>query len=204
MATTSKDIYAADIYAADIYAAGVWRGTAVAEPVTPEWTLGDLFWDMLEADPVFAAAVPEDSRIKYTSTTKRTIEPHDGHAADFPRVRVRMIGSHPWHWRTTNGCCNVMFWQVDIESGDRRMSTSDANKFDDVKFAIYRAMSRWKDYLWDFTWGDDDNPGKVRRFISVETGDTVGPNQEADSPLGWTSVWRGEMEVWYTTSDLVG
>lgn len=175
----------------------------MADPTNPEWKTLDLIWDMLEADADFAAAVPSDSRIKYTNTTDRTIEPEDGLAADFPRVRVRLVGSHPWPYRTSNGSCNVLRWAIDIESGDQRMATTDANKFSDVKFAIYRALARWKTYLYDFTWDSNAYPCGVRMFKHLDTTDMVGPNERAKTPVGWTSVWLGEGELWFTTSDIV-
>jgi len=173
----------------------------MADPTNPEWRFVDLFWDMLEAETLFTNAVAADSRIKYTDLTKRTIEPDGGHAADYPRVRVRKTGSRPRAYRTSNSSCIIINWAVDIESGDRRMSTEDANKFADVKFAIYKSLSRWKTYLSSFTWGD--NTAGVSRFVSKETQDVIGPNRGSRSPIGWTSVWQGEAELWFTTSDIV-
>lgn len=160
----------------------------------------NLFWEMLEDNDSFCAAVKEDNRIKYTNTNDRTIEPDYGHAADFPRVRIRFLGSKPWPYRTSNGCCDVLRWAIDVESGDRRLANTDENKIQDIKFAIYQALSTWKTYLYDFYW--HGNWAGVRRLIHENTEDQIGPNATAATPLGWTTVWTGFGELWYQTSDI--
>jgi hypothetical protein len=173
----------------------------MSNPDNPLWQVYNAMWTLLEADTDFTTAVPEDNRVKYTDTTDRAIELDGGLTSDFPRVRIRPLEGRPWAYRTSNSSMIVMRWSVEIESADRRLATEDVSKFFDVWFAIYRATTRWKDTIWDFTW-DTDKPASVRRFRAMQTRDEVGENKYTNTPVGWVSVWHGETDVWFDTSDL--
>ena len=150
-------------------------------------------WEMLEDKYEFTQLVPVGNRIKYTGTKrapdKDTVDP-----ASLPQVRVIAAGLKPHLFRVTSGSSLVIRWEIQVASGDQRFATEM-----DVAWAIYRAMTGWATHIMALKW-KDETFARLHRPLEVET--DLG-NPEADRGIkGWSSVWAGEVEMWFSTTQL--
>jgi len=165
----------------------------------PLWQVHNALWSLLESDSEFTTAVPSMNRIKYTSTTDRYPDKDNTLDADFPCVRIRCIGGVPRPHRTSNSSMIELKWSIEVFSGDRRFS-DDAQRFMDVWWAIYKALVNWQAYLYNFTW--DGNAFKVRYCRASEVEDRLTKQELHYRQNGWQSVWIGDTDIWFTTTDL--
>lgn len=152
-------------------------------------------WDMLEAKTEFTTLVPVGNRIKYTNTTGNRAPGKDTLSdASVPQVAVVAAELDPHLQRTSTGSSLVALWEIKIASGDQRF----AMEFD-VSWAIYRAMEDWDTHLMPLEWKGEDF---VRAARPLKTKVQLG-NPEADRGIkGWSSVWVGEVRMWFSTAQL--
>lgn len=166
----------------------------------PLWQVHNALWTLLESDSDFTTAVKSMNRIKYNSTTDREPDKKSASSDDFPMVRIRCIGGTPRAHRTSNSSTLSLHWAIEILSGDQRLATQAYNKSFDVQWAVYKALVNWKSYLYDFTW--DSNDFKVRYCRAHKSEDTLTNEDLQRNQRGWQSIWTGETEIWFTTTDM--
>ena len=174
----------------------------MANPTNPLWQVANALWSMLEANVSFAAAVPADNRIKYTSTTDRSPEKDGALDSDYPCVRIRCIGAKPRPHRASNSSMIEARWSIEIFTGDQRFALETEDKFFDVWMAIYKALINWQTYLSTFTWRG--NVFKVTFCRATEVEDKLTTDDLHYRQRGWNSVWIVETDIWFTTSTLEG
>jgi len=172
----------------------------MSNPQNPLWQVYNALWTLLEADAAFCLAVPAMNRIKYTDTTDRHPDKDNALDADFPMVRIRCLGGRPRAHRTSNSSMIELRWTIEIYTGDQRLATHDKTKVFDVSWAIWKALINWQTYLYDFTW--NGNTFIVRYCRAAEITDELSHEDIQRKQLGWRSVWTGDTDVWFTTTDL--
>lgn len=158
----------------------------------------DALWNLLESNSDFTAAVPSMNRIKYTGTLDPRPDKDNAEYADYPMVRIRSLGFDVKAFDTSNSSRALAYWSIDVYSGDQRFAMPDKKKFFDVQWGIYQALLDWKNYIYDFTW--DGTAFKVRTCRALKAEDQF--QHDPYSTLGWTSVWRGVTDIWFTTDTL--
>ncbi len=152
-------------------------------------------WEMLEAKTEFTNLVKIGNRIKYTNTTgDRAPDKDTVSDADLPQVRVTHTGIIPHLFRVTGGSSLVIRWETEVASGDQRFATEL-----DVAWAIYRAMTGWATHIQTLTWKDET----FARLYRAQENDADFMKVNADRGIsGWSSLWTGEVEMWFSTTQL--
>lgn len=166
----------------------------------PIYQVLDALWDLLEADALFTLAVPSMNRIKYTSTVNRNPDLDNSLNEDFPCVRIRQVGMRPRLHRTSNSSMIELKVSIEVFTGDRRFATLHKNRLNDVEFAIFKAMANWQTYLYDFTW--NGVTFSVRYCRPSETKSDIEAAEIQFKQTGWKSIWLGDIDIWFATSDL--
>lgn len=157
------------------------------------------FWAMLEANALFTTAVPNSkrNRIKYTSLTDRNPD-RDRGVQDYPSVRVVARGMKVIPHFSSNSTKIVVHWGIDVATGDQRLS-----ELFDITMAICCALVDWQDSFADMAaYADTDGeiPFAVKRCRPAKVTETVGTTRDTQGVKGWTSVWDGEMDLWFSTA----
>jgi len=162
----------------------------------PYTQIHDAIWAILEGHTDFAALVAVGNRIKFsdTSNVKDPIK-DNAQAADLPEVRVICESIRPHLQRTSNTTTAVATWSIQVSSGDLRFQAA----LFPVLWAIYRAMSTWKDTFDTLTWNSEQfalplRPQEAR--IGVNESDLI------RGIRGWASVWSSEVEMFFRTIDM--
>ncbi len=160
-------------------------------------------WTLLEANTDFTSLVPSANRLKYTSTSQHYPDIYDVvNKGNCPAVRIiqsnilpTRYSSEGMHYNTSNSSFVTLRFEVQILTG--RQSLLDVL---DVAWTIYRALVTWTTYLkTNVTWTSKEC---VSNCTPRETKESL-TNHELNRGLrGWTSVWVGDVEMYFTTSDL--
>lgn len=151
-------------------------------------------WDMLEAKTEFTNLVTAANRIKYTNTTGNRAPDKDVATSVGPQVRVLAVGLNPHLFRTSTQSSLIVRWEIQIASGDQRFAIDF-----DLSWAIYRAMTGWATHIQALTW-KGEKFANLHRPMEVET--ELGDPQADRGIKGWSSVWVGEVRMWFSTTQL--
>lgn len=150
-------------------------------------------WTMLEAHAPLMALVLPGNRIKYTGTVlavgKDTLA-----NADTPELRLVATGFAPHLQQTSSGSSMIIYWAVQITSGDQRFETVL-----NVQWEVWRALRDWEDTLPALEF-------ESKRFVTHSrplAGRMSLDNKALNRGVrGWTTVWACETRLDWTTSDL--
>ncbi len=151
-------------------------------------------WDMLEASAAFLSVVSgTGNRIRNDGTTY--MYGKDALAgADLPQVRLLLAGHKVHLEATSNDSFWETVWEIQVATGDVRfLSVLDVN------WVIYRAMLGWHTHITSLTWNSKKFVHLARPLIIEEALDD---KQKTPGNRGWTAVWRGEVKMHFTTSDV--
>ncbi len=151
-------------------------------------------WDCLAADNNFAALVPAMNRIDYTAD-RRTSDKQGLTSADLPQVRVVVTGFEGQYFRTSNSSSVRVFLAIEVKIGDKRLE-----KFSELAWAIYCAMSRWETYLRDAIEWESEAVCKKLHPLRAEV--DYAARAEQTEPAGWTSIWAAAVELFIKTSTI--
>lgn len=151
---------------------------------------------MLEAHGGFTEAlVPLGNRIKFTGTARAPRKDTLSSTA-CPEVEVYCTGWKPHLERTSDGSSIHAQFEIRMTSGDQRFAT-----LFDLEYIVYQAMLGWHTHL--KTASDDwENNARVTlaRPLNVEI--TLDDKELNRSIRGWSSRWKGEVELWFRTADI--
>ena len=87
-----------------------------------------------------------------------------------------------------------MRWEVQVATGDQSMVSVL-----DVMWTVYCALSKWQTYLSTLSW---NSKTFVHRSMPRETEERMGRKELNQGLKGWTSVWVGDTDMHFTTTDL--
>jgi len=155
----------------------------------------DALWNMLEGSTLFTTVVPRvANRIKLSDTT--FVYDKDVLAdADMPQVRIELVKQYPHLQATSDSSFLTQEWQIGVFTGDVRFLT-----LLDVNWAIYRAMMGWETYLKNtLEW---ESKTFVELCRPLEIIETLSDAKFSYGNRGWIAVWRGEVRMHFTTSDV--
>ena len=153
----------------------------------------EALWSLLEANSDFTSLVKPGNRIKFTNDNVRDPE-KVGLTGSYPKVRIETQGGASRFYRTSNGTSIVKRYVIQVASGDKRLS-----KCLDVEWAIFRALADWITTMEALTWGGNSFVKRCDPLGIEETLDNQALNQGA---RGWSAVWAGEIEMWFSTEAL--
>lgn len=157
----------------------------------PLYQVVEATWECLAADTYFAALVPSFNRIDYT-VNERTVDKPGLTNADTPQVRVLLSGLEGQYFRTSNSSSVRVHIAIETKVGDKRLE-----KYTEVSWAIYCAMSRWETYLKSVSWQSVACVKKL--FPAKAETEFVSKRQDTD-PAGWVEVWASIVELFIPTS----
>lgn len=151
-------------------------------------------WTMLEASPAFTSYVKEGNRIKFTGTSRVYAKDSVG-GADLPEVCIGLIGQEV-HLQNTSGSSKIVqIWEIRVSTGDFRTAA-----LLDLNWIILCAMLDWNTRLRDaLTWQSEKFVIVCRPLKIEETADEEQLNR---GNRGWAAVWRGEVELNFSTTDM--
>ncbi len=154
----------------------------------PLTQVSDALWTMLEANSGFADLVKAGNRIKYNN---RAPEKAASQAGDYPRVRIREhIGECNLH-RTSNSVSLSKQYHVQIATGEQAFDS-----LHDVEWEVLRAFADWEPTLEALEW-DEDESKFVKRCDLLTSQAALDDTSENKRIRGWSTVWIGEVEMWF-------
>lgn len=152
-------------------------------------------WSLLEDTGDFSARVKDANRVKYIGKLDRLPEKDEVLTADLPEVRIVATGGIPHQRRTSNSSFLLKRFAIQISTGDRRL---DAELFP-VEWAVYKALADWPTPLMALLW--EGSPYvKLARPLEITEAPVGTPERGV---TGWYTVFACEVEMWFTTSDLI-
>lgn len=152
-------------------------------------------WDMLEASASFMSVVTgTGNRIRQDGTTymygKDVVSD-----AGVPQVQLMLTGHKVHLEATSNDSFWDTTWEIQVATGDVRFMTML-----DVNWVVYRAMLGWQDQLrTGLTWNSKTFVHLARPLVIEEQ---IDDKRRTPGNRGWTAVWRGEVKMHFTTSDV--
>lgn len=151
---------------------------------------------LLQANSDLIALVPDGRRWVGWIGSSRAPEVDEGLSpADYPRVRIVPVKIKPHLQRTSNGSSLDVIWQMQVATGDQRLQT-----LLDIEWAVYRALLTWETYLRDSLRWSGKEFVKLARPLETET--NLNDRKQNRGTRGWSAIWTGETQLWFTTSDL--
>ncbi len=153
-------------------------------------------WDLLEADTAFKALVVAGSRIKFTPSEKRSPIKHQVADADLPEVRIDTKGGATGRPDSTFSSFTLQLL-VRVSSG-QKVAVDNL----DTVWAIWRALGDWENDMKALTW-EVDGSEFVKRANQLQMEMTMDNREANRSMIGWSTVWMGEVEMWFQTNLLV-
>ena len=152
-------------------------------------------WDLLEAHQPLANLVKIGNRIKMSGDKRDAMKKEVGES-DLPELRLLPVSSTPHTQRTSNTSSIIKRFRIEISTGDQRV---DMGLFI-IEWEIFRALANWAPTLQALTW-----EGKKYVVLARPTAEKDGFSQKdlARGIKSWSSVWECEIELWFTTTDLI-
>ena len=148
---------------------------------------------MLENHTPFTDLVPKENRIKYTRKSSPYVR--DASVADMPEIRLIPGQAIPHPQRTSNSSSILKRFEIEVRSGNPFIG----EVLYPIEWEIYRALTKWAATLMALKWNHKTFVKLCRPTQIVESYESL----PKTSPIGWQSVWSCEVELWFTTSDLV-
>jgi len=152
-------------------------------------------WDMLEASSALTSLVPVRNRIKFTGAN---IEPSKEllNTEDYPQLSIVPVSTTPHLQRTSTESTLLKRYRIVVLTGDKRI---DAGLFA-IEWEVYRALQGWVETLMSLQWNGNNfvvlaRPMTVNDYIT---------NASIDKNIsGWIGIWECEVEMAFSTSDLI-
>lgn len=153
-------------------------------------------WDMIERVPDVDDIVAKGNRIKYNSTVSRDIEKQRIQAADVPELSLVTEGGPVRMQNTSSTTMITRRWTWVIATGDKRL-----NEFlFPVEWMLIGALLNWKSELTALEW---DSQRFVHRCDVLDTLEGMTAQDRNRNMVGWSSLWRCEVEMHFKTSDII-
>ena len=164
--------------------------------VNPFQQVYEGLWTLLNANAALVALIPDSgNQINYDGTVsnpeKRAIQP-----ADLPELRIIMSpGGQLWNARTTNGSSYSQRFEIQISTGEKGLTS-----LFEVEWETLRALADWKSVFGTMTWGGEEF---VKYCLVTEIASQSLNNEELNREQpGWSTIWAGEVQMWFTTEAL--
>ncbi len=153
-------------------------------------------WTLLGAHSDFDSLVPDGrKRVNYIGSSRSPEVDGGLSPADYPRVRIVPVKKKPHLQHTSNSSSMIVIWEVQVATGDQRLQT-----LLDIDWAVYRALLTWETHLRDNLRWKNKEFVKLARPLETET--NLDDGKQNLGTRGWSTVWAGETQLWFTTSDL--
>lgn len=156
----------------------------------PYDALLDALWGILEADGGFRDLVPIGNRIKFSGRDREPMKENVSEA-DLPEVRIIITGSRPHPKRTSSSHCDTVTVEIQVSSGDQRLSYMH----NPIRWVVYRAMSEIETELRHRCRWNGQKIAKVAAPTKVSDGVSTADLNRGIK--GWSAVWACDVELWF-------
>lgn len=153
----------------------------------------EAFWALLEASEAFTDMVPVSNRIKFTGLDRDPIK-RAVSTSDLPEVRVLPVSSLPHPWRTSCSHSDLCQYEVQIATGDQRVS----EYLFPLKWIVFQSLWSMESYLRENVVYESANIVRLARPVSVRTG--VSQADLNRGIRGWSAIWAAEVELWFSAT----
>lgn len=150
-------------------------------------------WTLLEANATITTEVKPGNRIKYI-TTKREPEKRDATSDDYTELKVVPVSSLPKLSASSSTDDWDVTWQIRVATAEQPLQTVL-----DIQWEIFQALAKWKATMDTLTY---NGKGFIKKAMAKRTTMTLDDSNENRAIRGWTAVWTGETELFFTLSDL--
>jgi len=170
----------------------------------PFWDLHDGIWDLLEdtstatdllaAGKHFTNLIESRNRIKFTGDSREPIRQVTS-TADRPEAMVWATQTRVRDRRASNADSIALQWEVIVRTKHQSFGI-----LFDLQWAVIRQLVNWDSLKTTVKWGSE-YPVKIFDILTSE--DSLinrGLNQNLK---GWTSVWQGYTELWFSHANLI-
>lgn len=154
----------------------------------------DCLWARLESHYQFANLVRRGNRIKW-STNDRDPEKEALMDSDVPIVSIVMQSSAPHPHATSTSSVDVIRIEIQARTGDKRLQY----RHDPLRWAIYRALTHFAEYLYALRWHGQQIV-RLARPTTITEGMIAGP--ESGNLKGWQCLWSCEVHMWWNSESL--
>jgi hypothetical protein len=166
---------------------------SVADANNPLWLVYQELWKILRANAGYTALVKTE--IDYFDDNEKFPQRKDTYTtSDFPAVKIVPGGFPPGLDASSCSAIGSMKWQIQIATGEQ-----SAKADLDLEWQIVVAMSKWLASLHALRWNEKQFVGKCALGDSSET---LEDKRENRGIRGWSAVWTGQTQLYFTTADL--
>lgn len=153
-------------------------------------------WDLAEASQTLCDLVKLKNRIKFNPTKDAMIIKDEVSEADTPElILVTTDGSGNLLNTTSTSMAVLRFdWMISTAT------LSVTQKLLPVEFALFAAMVEWPTVLTALTW---NSVGFVKRVNFTSRTSGIDDATKNRGIRGWSSVWSIEVEMWFSTQQLI-
>lgn len=156
-------------------------------------------WTMLENHAALTALINLGNRIKYNtyreSAMKDTVSD-----ADLPELGIIPVGGLPHIRRSSGGTSFLERFECRLVTGTQMLGT--VGGILPIKWEVYRAFVDWDVVLKVLTWSG--NTFVIQATLDEVSDDMLNTQLTLDrGVIGWTSIMRFNVEMWFRTADLV-
>lgn len=167
--------------------------------VNPFTLVFSALWSILENSPQFVADVKVGNRIHLDITNKpNTLKP-EIQDSDLPEVILITAGASNIGLLTTSSTSKIIKrYQFLISTGDPRVQ----NYLNQIQWDIYACFTGWQNLLGQLIWPVGSGRNFVKRADLVDCEEGLSNSDRNRGIPGWSSIWTGEVEMHFATSDL--
>lgn len=161
----------------------------------PFFLVFNAFWEMLEANDFLVKLVKPKNRIKIIHDRERDPFKDSISTGDLPEIIVVPTGSTPHIQRTSNSSFITERYAIKLSTGQQTLNT-----LFQIKWEIYKSLANWIVRLQALQW-------KSTSFVHLARPTNIDDGM-ADVDLirgidGWISVWACEIDMHFSTSQLI-
>jgi len=168
--------------------------------VNPFTLVFDALWSILENSPQFNADVKVSNRIHLNITNKTDPLKQQIQDSDLPEVILTTAGASSVGLFTTSSTSKIVKrYQFLISTGDPRVN----QYLNQVQWDIYCCFTGWQSILGGLIWPVGSGRNFVKRADLVDNEEGLSNTERNRGVVGWSSIWTGEVEMHFASSDLI-
>jgi len=163
---------------------------------SPPAIVYDALWALMEQSVFFTSQVKKGNRIKFSDPSFIPPDKLEISTTDVPEVMLVAAASQANLQGTSSSSKLVFNYEWWISTGDMSVIRGILP----VTWAIFCAMANWKNVLGPLQWN-----GKTfcKRYDFTNGSVILTDGDKNRGIRGFSSVWACEVEMWFTTSDLI-
>lgn len=168
--------------------------------VNPFTLVFDALWSILENSPQFTSDVKPGNRIHLNLTNLPNALKQQISDSDLPEVILTTAGASSIGLFTTSSTSRIVKqYQFLISTGDQRVQ----NYLNQVQWDIFCCFTGWQSLLGGLIWPVGSGRNFVKRADLVDNQEGLQDSDRNRGNVGWSSIWTGEVEMHFSTSDLI-